>query len=59
MIIIIVLFLIFHRLSERFIYFNDDVFLGAPTWPEDFVLTSGNQRVYLSWDVPKCNEVRS
>jgi hypothetical protein len=31
-------------LSDKFIYFNDDVFLGAPTWPEDFVQTSGVQK---------------
>ena len=27
------------------IYFNDDVFLGAPTLPEDFVMPSGAQKV--------------
>jgi hypothetical protein len=27
---------------------------GAPTWPEDFVSVGGTQKVYLSWDVPKC-----
>lgn len=46
-----------HRLpglSDKFIYFNDDVMLGAPTFPEDFVSTSGAQKVYLSWEVPKC-----
>jgi hypothetical protein len=32
-------------LSRKFIYFNDDVFLGAPVLPEDFVLTSGAQKV--------------
>lgn len=32
-------------LSPKFIYFNDDVFLGAPAWPEDFVMTSGVQKV--------------
>ena len=43
-------------LSKRFIYFNDDVMLGAPTWPEDFHSPSTGQKVYLSWDVPKCSE---
>eukprot|EP00505_MAST-04D_sp_SCG-Rhode-Island_P004436 Stramenopile-MAST_4_protein_4436 len=28
---------------------------GAPVWPEDFCCISGSQKVYLSWDVPKCN----
>lgn len=41
-------------LSKRFIYFNDDVFLGAPVHPEDFVSVTGLQKLYLSWDVPKC-----
>ncbi|GAB5031142.1 n-acetylglucosamine-1-phosphotransferase subunits alpha beta-like [Nannochloropsis oceanica] len=41
-------------LSQKFIYFNDDVFLAAPTYPEDFVSTSGVQKVYLSWAVPDC-----
>ena len=48
-----------HRIpgiSRRFIYFNDDVMLGAPTWPEDFHSPGSGQKVYLSWDVPKCND---
>lgn len=32
-------------LSKKFIYFNDDVFLGSPVLPEDFVMTSGVQKV--------------
>jgi UDP-N-acetylglucosamine-lysosomal-enzyme len=32
-------------LSQRFAYFNDDVFLGAPTWPEDFIGLDGSQKV--------------
>lgn len=35
-------------LSERFAYFNDDVFLGAPTWPEDFIALDGAQKVRAS-----------
>ena len=41
-------------LSKKFIYFNDDVFLGAPTMPEDFLSVSGSQKFHLAWDVPKC-----
>lgn len=41
-------------LSKKFIYFNDDVFLGAPTYPEDFYFIGGAQRLYQAWDVPKC-----
>lgn len=42
--------------SRRFVYFNDDVMLGAPTFPDDFYNLNGAQRVYLAWEVPKCNE---
>lgn len=41
-------------LTQKFIYFNDDVFLASDVWPDDFI-TSRGQRVYLSWEVPKCN----
>lgn len=41
-------------LARYFIYFNDDVFLGANTWPDDFKTRSRGQRVYLAWDIPKC-----
>ena len=30
------------------------VFLASPTYPEDFVSTSGVQKIYLSWSVPDC-----
>ncbi|GMI09955.1 hypothetical protein TrRE_jg13218, partial [Triparma retinervis] len=42
-------------LSRYFLYFNDDVFLGSPTFPDDFLLPSSRQKFYTSWDVPKCN----
>ncbi len=42
-------------LSKHFIYFNDDVFLGAPTSPEDFVSVEGRQKLIMAWDVPKCS----
>lgn len=42
--------------SRRFVYFNDDVMLGSPTFPDDFVRLDGAQRVYLAWDAPKCND---
>lgn len=35
-------------LSERFIYFNDDVFLGQPTSPNDFFSRGGRVMTYLS-----------
>lgn len=43
-------------LSTRFVYFNDDVLLGAETWPEDFVRLDGAQKLYFAWDAPKCGE---
>jgi hypothetical protein len=42
-------------LSDKFLYFNDDVMLGANTWPEDFYTHSGGQKVYYSWPAPNCN----
>ncbi|RHY62778.1 hypothetical protein DYB30_002385 [Aphanomyces astaci] len=43
-------------LSSLFLYFNDDVFLGAPVTPEDFISPSGVQNIYLSWEVPECSK---
>jgi hypothetical protein len=34
-------------LSRRFLYFNDDVFLGRPVFVEDFVTPSGGQYLYV------------
>lgn len=41
-------------LSKKFIYFNDDVFLGSPVLPDDFVTLQGAQKFYMAWEVPKC-----
>ncbi|NWF29348.1 stealth conserved region 3 domain-containing protein [Streptomyces sp. PKU-EA00015] len=35
-------------LSEQFLYFNDDMFLGRPVTPQDFFLSNGMTRVFLS-----------
>eukprot|EP01029_Cantina_marsupialis_P028316 TRINITY_DN775_c0_g8_i1.p1 TRINITY_DN775_c0_g8~~TRINITY_DN775_c0_g8_i1.p1 ORF type:complete len:956 (-),score=249.19 TRINITY_DN775_c0_g8_i1:43-2514(-) len=43
-------------LSERFLYFNDDVMLGAEVWPEDFYSTGFGQKIYYSWDAPQCSD---
>ena len=43
-------------LARRFVYFNDDVFLSADTWPEDFYPPNGGQKFYPSWGVPQCHE---
>jgi hypothetical protein len=42
------------HLSKKFIYFNDDVFLGSPTLPDDFFSLAGTQKFHMSWDVPNC-----
>ncbi|MFF5971408.1 stealth conserved region 3 domain-containing protein [Streptomyces sp. NPDC012769] len=44
-------------LSEQFLYFNDDMFLGSPVTPQDFFLSNGMTRIFLSpsqvpqWDL--------
>lgn len=42
-------------LSEWFLYFNDDVFLGSHVHPEDFVSQRGVQKVYFAWEAPLCS----
>ncbi|XP_018353638.1 PREDICTED: N-acetylglucosamine-1-phosphotransferase subunits alpha/beta isoform X2 [Trachymyrmex septentrionalis] len=49
-----------HRIpgvSDKFLYFNDDVMLGAEIWPEDFITQAGGQKIYLAWWVPDCSEI--
>ncbi|XP_020291371.1 N-acetylglucosamine-1-phosphotransferase subunits alpha/beta isoform X2 [Pseudomyrmex gracilis] len=49
-----------HRIpgiSDKFLYFNDDVMLGAEIWPEDFLTQANGQKVYLAWWVPDCSEL--
>ena len=41
-------------ISEHFLYFNDDVFLGRPVYPEDFISSEG-YKVFLAWNIPNCN----
>lgn len=41
-------------LSEYFIYFNDDVFLGSPVFPYDFMSLQYGQFLFSSWSVPSC-----
>ena len=47
-----------HRIkgiSKRFIYFNDDVFLGADVLPDDFFALDASHKFRFAWDVPKCS----
>lgn len=41
-------------LSKKFIYFNDDVFLGAPTYLDDFYAFNKGYLIYLAWPIPNC-----
>lgn len=41
-------------LSKKFLYLNDDIFLGAPLYPEDLFTSSEGTRVYTAWTVPDC-----
>lgn len=43
-------------LSKQFVYFNDDVMLGAPVWPSDFYDRALGQRIFLAWGLPQCHE---
>lgn len=43
-------------LSDKFLYFNDDVMFGAEVWPDDFFSYATGQKLYLTWPVPSCNE---
>ncbi|MBW8010751.1 MAG: hypothetical protein FVQ83_05830 [Chloroflexi bacterium] len=38
-------------LSQKFLYFNDDIFLGRAVLPEDFIIASGGHIIYLD-DIP-------
>lgn len=44
-------------LSDKFLYFNDDIFLGNEIWPEDFITQTGGQKIHLAWPVPDCSDV--
>eukprot|EP01090_Pellita_catalonica_P003392 TRINITY_DN1305_c0_g1_i1.p1 TRINITY_DN1305_c0_g1~~TRINITY_DN1305_c0_g1_i1.p1 ORF type:complete len:1052 (-),score=178.20 TRINITY_DN1305_c0_g1_i1:110-3265(-) len=41
-------------LSERFMYLNDDVMLGAEVYPDDFFTLGGGYNIFLAWPVPDC-----
>lgn len=42
------------KLSKRFLYLNDDIFLGAPLYPEDLYTEAEGVRVYQAWMVLDC-----
>lgn len=41
-------------LSKRFIYFNDDILIGAPLYLDDFINENKGYHVYMSWPLPMC-----
>jgi hypothetical protein len=43
-----------HGISKKFIYFNDDVFLGARVLPDDFFALDDSHKLRFAWEVPKC-----
>uniref|UniRef100_A0A1I8PQB2 LNR domain-containing protein n=1 Tax=Stomoxys calcitrans TaxID=35570 RepID=A0A1I8PQB2_STOCA len=42
------------NLSPRFLYLNDDIFLGSDLYPEDLYTNSEGVRVYQAWLAPDC-----
>ena len=47
-------FQLFTGLSDKFLYFNDDVFLGSPVSVQDFVYGWNGQWVYTDFLVDHC-----
>ncbi|XP_058462083.1 N-acetylglucosamine-1-phosphotransferase subunits alpha/beta isoform X2 [Malaya genurostris] len=41
-------------LSENFLYLNDDIFLGAPLFPDDLLTLSEGVKIFTAWLVPDC-----
>ncbi|XP_061401264.1 N-acetylglucosamine-1-phosphotransferase subunits alpha/beta [Musca vetustissima] len=44
------------NLSNRFLYLNDDIFLGSELYPEDLYTHSEGTRVFQAWLVPECSQ---
>lgn len=42
-------------LSKKFIYFNDDIFLGSQIYPDDFYSPTRGYLIYLAWPLPMCS----
>ncbi|XP_055534964.1 N-acetylglucosamine-1-phosphotransferase subunits alpha/beta [Wyeomyia smithii] len=41
-------------LSKNFLYMNDDIFLGAPLFPDDLMTLSEGVKIFTAWLVPDC-----
>ncbi|XP_050093611.1 N-acetylglucosamine-1-phosphotransferase subunits alpha/beta [Anopheles aquasalis] len=41
-------------LSRQFLYLNDDIFLGAPLYPDDLQTLAEGVKVFTAWIVPDC-----
>lgn len=44
------------NLSQRFIYLNDDVFLGAPLYLDDLITESEGTKIWSAWHLPDCSD---
>ncbi|XP_058987006.1 N-acetylglucosamine-1-phosphotransferase subunits alpha/beta-like [Musca domestica] len=44
------------NLSNRFLYLNDDIFLGSHLYPEDLYTDSEGTRIFQAWLVPECSQ---
>lgn len=42
------------NLSQRFLYFNDDVFLGQPLFLDHLITDSGGLHIWNAWQLPDC-----
>lgn len=42
-------------LADNFLYFNDDVMLNQPVWPEDFHDRIHGTKIRLAWAIPACH----
>lgn len=42
------------NLSERFLYLNDDIFIGSEIYPDDLYLQSTGVNIFLGWPIPDC-----
>lgn len=43
------------KLTQRFLYFNDDVFLGEPLYLDHMATESEGTRIWNAWDLPDCS----
>lgn len=42
------------KLSKRFLYLNDDVYVGCDIYPDDLYTHGGGVTVFTAWNLPEC-----